>query len=84
MTQAGKLVQAFPVTRVTAERSIVLFSSSHKDRPEELNDAAAPKQLDLAVCSELHTVRTDTLDLSSVVKAFVSANIRRSNYFRKF
>ena len=29
----------------------------------------------------VHTARTDALDLSSMVKAFVSANICLSNYF---
>ena len=31
----------------------------------------------------VNTARTDALDPSSVVKAFVSANTRRSNYFGK-
>ena len=62
------------MTSATAERP-------HRDLPEEINDAGAPKQLFLLY---VHTARTDALDLSSVVNAFASANVRRSNFLGTF
>ena len=48
---------------------------------EELYDTAASEQMFLAYA---HTTRTDSLDLVSVAKEFVSSNSRRLNYFGKF
>ena len=64
-------------------RDTACNSSSHKDLPEDFNDAAAPKQL-IILAVRSYTARTDALDLLSMVKSFVSAKIRRSNYFGKF
>ena len=80
-TQAYKLALAFSVTGVTAEKSP---SSLRHIKPRTfLRSSMTQQRLNNLFFLYVHTARTDALDLSSVVKAFVSANIRRSNYFRK-
>ena len=83
LSEVNKLVQAyltFPVTSATAERS---FSSLRRIKTY-LRSSMTAQRLNNLFILYVHKALTDSLDLESVAKEFVSANTRRMNYFGKF
>ena len=67
----------FPVTSATAERS---FSSLCRIKTYLRNSMTAQRLNNLFLLY-VHKMLTDSLDLGSVAKDFVSSNTRRMNYF---
>ena len=70
----------FPVTSATAERS---FSSLRRIK-KFLRSSMTSKRLSNLFLLHVHTAQTDSLDLVSVAREFVSSNARCLNYFGKF
>ena len=75
-----RIYLTFPITSATAERS---FSSLRLIKTY-LRSTMTSQRLNNLFLLYVHKHLTDALDLISVAKEFVSANIRRQNYFGKF
>ena len=78
--KALKIYFTFPVTSATAERS---FSSLRRIKTY-LRNSMGHCRLNNLFMLYVHTSKTDTLDLVTVAKEFVSVNSRRTRYFGKF
>ena len=82
-SEVDKLLRAylaFLVTSATAARS---FSSLRRIKTF-LRSSMTSKCLNNLFLLHVHTAQTDSLDLVSVTREFVSSNARRLNYFGKF
>ena len=75
-----KIYFAFPVTSATAERS---FSYLRRIKTY-LRNSMSQCRLNNLFILYVHSSKTDTLDLESVARAFVSVNSRRTHYFGRF
>ena len=74
-----RLYFTFPVTSATAERS---FSSLHLIKTYFRSTMTS--RLNNLFLLYIHKHLTDSLDLVSIAKEFVSANTTRQNYFGRF
>ena len=74
-----KIYFTFPVTSVTSERS---FSSLRKIKTY-LRSTMSECRLNNLFLLYIHQSKTDELNLKTIVKKFVSVNLRRANYFGK-
>ena len=75
-----KIYFTFPVTSATAERSF----SSLRGVKTYLRNSMSHCRLNNLFMLYVHSSKTDTLDLVTVAKQFVSVNSRRARYFGKF
>ena len=75
-----RLYFTFPVTSATAERSF----SSLRHIKTYLRSTMTCQHLNNLFLLYIHKHLTDSLDLVSVAKEFVSVNTRRQNYFGQF
>ena len=83
LTEIDKLLVlyfTFPVTTSTAERS---FSSLRRIKTYLRNTMNACRLNNLLLL-HVHKSKTDTMDLNTITKKFISVNSRRVNYFGKF
>ena len=80
LTEIDKLLVlyfTFPVTTSTAERSFSRIKTY-------LRNTMNACRLNNLLLLHVHKSKTDTLDLHSIAKKFVSVNCRRENFFGKF
>ena len=81
--EVDKVIQVYltyPVTSATAERA---FSSLRRIKTY-LRSSMTVQRLNNLFMLYVHKTLTDSLDLESVAKEFVSTNTRRMNYFGQF
>ena len=81
--EVDKVIQVYltyPVTSATAERA---FSSLRRIKTYVRSSMTAQRLNNLFMLY-VHKTLTDSLDLESVAKEFVSTNTRRMNYFGQF
>ena len=83
LSEVDKLVQAyliFPVTSATAERS---FSALRRIKTY-LRSSMTAQRLNNLFVLYVHKTLTDSLNLESIAREFISVNSRRMNYFGHF